>query len=231
MNPIKVMRRGGVGTPVETTYLASTTVIAPSSGTYQMHCFGGGGGTRTTIASIPGGGAGGGYSKKNSLPVAGGQALTLTVGAAGTNHTTTPTKGGDTSVVFASVTQCLATGGGVNGGTNDNTTNGIGDVKYNGGQGGMGQQWTDPEPPNATFTAVGGGGGGAGSGSNGGAGGFGIAAGGEATDGEGGTGGTGTYPGGRGAGNGVASAVPGGGASFSGGAASAGKIVLIFTPS
>lgn len=211
--------RKTVSAPVETTYNASTTVTAPSNGTYEIHCFGGGGGRRTNASAADAGAGGGAYSKKNTLSVTAGQQLTLTVGAAGANHNSAPTAGGASSVTFNSVVQCDAKGGlsGTGGGTGGQASSGTGDVKYSGGTGGGGAAYFDGEF-GQWYYADGGGGGAAGSGGAGGNGTNGTADFGDVIHGSVGANGGGTYPG-TGTGSGANSA-PG-----------AGKIILIFTAS
>jgi hypothetical protein len=132
-------------TPTTTTiYLTSgTSWTVPSnwnSANNTIEVIGGGGGGKngTNIAGY-GGGGGGAYSKISNLTLTPGASVTYSVGAGGAN---TGTAGGDTyfNGSSCSASSVCAKGGGAGalttGGTGGQASQGIGTVKYDGGNGG-----------------------------------------------------------------------------------------------
>lgn len=152
-----------VVTPV-TVYLTSgTTWTVPSdwnSSNNTIEVIGGGGGGRTTPGSTAGGGGGGGaYSKISNLTLTRGASVTIHVGAGGTPSLI----GGDTyfnAGTCPGASVCAKGGVGANnwnGASGGLSSDGVGSIKFSGGNGGDG----------GTNSNTGGGGGGGAAGPNG----------------------------------------------------------------
>lgn len=169
---------------VTDTFTASGTWTAPTGVTsVSVEVWGGGGGSGYHNG---GGGGGGAYSKVNALAVTPGNNYTVTVGAGGGESQ----DGGDSW--FSSSGTVMAKGGGYGycgffcdknngvGGAGGQSSLGVGDIKYSGGDGGLGAYYTPGGgggaaagstgngDPGDSYTAGGGGGTGAGGGGNGG---------------------------------------------------------------
>ena len=194
---------------VTDTFTASGTWTCPSGVTsVDVSCWaGGGGGGKASSGKIsnPGGGGGGGaFSGKSGLSVTPGNSYTVTVGDGGVGSTGANATNGEDSWFSTSGT-ILAKGGikGSDGGQTDGngsggqSSAGVGDTKYSGGNGVAGQggggAGTTANGANPTGGSVGGGNGGAigTTGNNGSAG--------NVKGGGGGGGGLGTTTGGKGA--------------------------------
>lgn len=153
----------------QTTYTTSQTVVAPTSGSVIIECWGAGGGSggasNSSGDAVGGGGGGGAYSKQ-TFPVTAGDNLVLTIGNGGTAGSSgggNGGTGGTTSVAAPFFTSAL---GGA-GGQGSTCCTGAGGA---GGNGGTGFLYRGGNGASGTIAATnrgGGGGGGAGTGSNG----------------------------------------------------------------
>ena len=182
-NGTMMLGTGGETVVFLTTTGAGTWTVPAGVSSAIIECIGGGG----TGNNGTGGGGGGAYSKKNSLALTSGASISYSVGAGGGEWS----PGGDTW--FKSTSDVLAKGGAMAygnpakyGGGGGQASGGVGDVKYSGGNGGLG-----------TNNYNGGGGGGAGGGNGNGNNGT------NATDYLGGNGGSGDNSSGGGAGIGA----------------------------
>lgn len=153
----------------QTTYTTSQTVVAPSTGSVIIECWGGGGGSggasNSSGDAVGGGGGGGAYSKQ-TFPVTAGDNLVLTIGAGGTAGSSGGGNGGagGTTSVAAPFFTSAAGGGGGQGRTSGAGTGGAG------GNSGTGFLYRGGNGAAGTIAAInrgGGGGGSAGTGSNG----------------------------------------------------------------
>jgi hypothetical protein len=173
------------------TYTSSDTWTAPAGVTsVDVEVWaGGGGGAGEDGTQAGGGGGGGAYSKKVDITVTPETGYTVTVGTGGQGGNE-DVAGGDGGDSWFSTTGTVFAEGGEGGNIDNNTSaggnqsNGVGDTKYSGGNGGAGGS-----------SNGGGGGGGAGSGGNGGNGSNGnggSASGGTAGSPDGGAGGAGS---------------------------------------
>ena len=141
-------------------YTSSGTFPVPNDvTTIMVEVWGGGGRGSTRTSNGAGAGGGGGAYSRSILSVVPGQSYTVTVGAGSTNEAA----GGDSW--FGSTSTILAKGGN-SAGNNSNSSatggsasSGVGDVRYNGGNGAIG--------PNSGSNRGGGGGSSGGTGSNG----------------------------------------------------------------
>lgn len=126
-------------------FTASTTWTCPDGvSDISIECWGAGGGgadgggTPSGGDTSTGGGGGGAYSKKNSFTVSPGTGYTVSVGTAGAIG------GNGSDTYFKDSSTVLAKGGtggtGAAGGTGGQSSSGVGDTKYSGGNGAFGDQ-------------------------------------------------------------------------------------------
>lgn len=207
-----------------TNYTANDTFVCPAGVAFvDVECWGAGAkgaDAGTNFNYFGGAGGGGAYSKKISIPVIPSQSYTVTVGTttgADSWFSTSGTvlaKGGSTGTVGSGA-------GSDSGGQGGQASAGIGDTKYNGGNGGY-----------SIDTGIGGGGAGdagaGGSGASGGGGGsVGGGQGGASHYGSGGNGDAGSTIGAGGGGSRNLS----GGTNYTGGAGARGEVRITYTPS
>ena len=108
---------------------------------------GGGGGASAISSNTRGGGGGGagGFRTASGFAVAANSAITVTVGAAGTNGTALGVDGGDgTASIFSTITSAGGGGGGSEGRAGRNGGSGGGGTRGSGGGPGTSQQSTSP---------------------------------------------------------------------------------------
>ncbi len=217
------------------TYTTSQTVVAPSSGSVIIQCWGaggGGGGASNGSADAVGGGGGGGAFSQLTFPVTAGQNLVLTIGAGGAAGNNSGGNGGNGGATSVAAPFAVSANGGSRG---LGATSGVG-AGGAGGTGGTGFLYSGGAGKVGLIASTnkgGGGGSSAGTGSNGNVAGAqpagGTAVAGGAAGGNGGNPGCSTCsaagsPGGNYGGGGGGASVYGG--SMAGGAGAGGKVIL-----
>lgn len=144
------------------TYTSSQTVVAPSSGSVIIQCWGaggGGGGASNGSGDAVGGGGGGGAFSQLTFPVTAGQNLVLTIGAGGTAGSGAGGNGGTGGTTSVAAPFVISASGGF-GGAGSTCCVGTGG---NGGASGTGFLYSGGKGAAGTIAASNRGGGGGGS--------------------------------------------------------------------